>query len=63
MIKIEKLLNIDDKIFVAGHNGMVGKSVCRSLKKKGYNNVITCERKKLDLAISSDLRSYVISIF
>ena len=59
MIKIEKLLNIDDKIFVAGHNGMVGKSVCRSLKKKGYNNVITCERKKLDLEISSDVDDFI----
>ena len=59
MIKIEKLINIDDKIFVAGHNGMVGNSVCRSLKKKGYNNLITCEREKLDLEISSDVDDFI----
>ena len=36
-------------IFLAGHNGLVGKSVLNLLKKKGFKNIITVDRKKLDL--------------
>ena len=43
------MLNKDSKIFVAGHNGMVGSSICRELKKKGYKKIITVEKKKLNL--------------
>ena len=49
---MNKLINCEDKIFVAGHNGMVGKAICRSLKKKGYQNLITCDRNNLDLSNS-----------
>jgi len=37
------------KIFVAGHNGMVGSSIVRLLKKKGYNNIILKNRSDLNL--------------
>jgi len=37
------------KIFVAGHNGMVGSSIVRTLKKNDQNQIITIDRKKLDL--------------
>ena len=43
------MLNKESKIFVAGHNGMVGSSICRELKKKGYKKIITIEKKKLNL--------------
>ena len=43
------MLNKKSKIFVAGHNGMVGSSICRALKKKGYKKIITIEKKKLNL--------------
>ena len=43
------MLNKESKIFVAGHNGMVGSSICRELKKKGYKKIITVEKKKLNL--------------
>ena len=36
-------------IFLAGHNGLVGKSVLDLLRKKGYENIITIDKKKLDL--------------
>ena len=36
-------------IFLAGHNGLVGKSVFNLLKNKGFRNIITVNRKKLDL--------------
>ena len=37
------------KIYIAGHNGMVGSSVCRALKSKGFDNLIVKSRKELDL--------------
>ena len=37
-----------DKIFIAGHNGLVGKATLDLLKKKGFKNLITVS-KKLDL--------------
>ena len=43
------MLNKKSKIFVAGHNGMVGSSICRVLKKNGYKKIITIEKKKLNL--------------
>ena len=38
-----------DKIFIAGHNGLVGSSVFKLLKKEGFKNLITVNRKSLDL--------------
>ena len=38
-----------DKIFVAGHRGLVGGAILRNLKKKGYSNIITRTHKELDL--------------
>ena len=37
------------KIFLAGHKGLVGSAILRKLKKKNYKNIITADRKKLDL--------------
>ncbi|RYE36256.1 MAG: GDP-L-fucose synthase, partial [Sphingobacteriaceae bacterium] len=37
------------KIYVAGHNGMVGSAIFRKLKEKGYDNIITRSSKELDL--------------
>jgi GDP-L-fucose synthase len=37
------------KIFIAGHNGMVGSSILRYFKKLGLKNIIIQNRKKLDL--------------
>jgi len=37
------------KIYVAGHNGMVGSAIVRKLVEKGYENIITRNSKELDL--------------
>ncbi len=37
------------KIYVAGHNGLVGSAIIRTLKEDGYENVITRTRRELDL--------------
>ena len=43
------MLKKKSKIYVAGHEGMVGSAVIRLLKKKQYHNLITISKKKLDL--------------
>ena len=39
----------DTKIFIAGHNGMVGSACWRLFKKRGYLNLIGKSSKELDL--------------
>ena len=39
----------NDKIFLAGHRGLVGSAVLRKLKKLKYSKIITVEKKNLDL--------------
>ena len=38
-----------DRIFVAGHRGLVGSAVLRKLKKLNYPNIIVAEKKTLNL--------------
>ncbi|MBD3636915.1 MAG: GDP-L-fucose synthase [Crocinitomicaceae bacterium] len=42
-------MNKDAKIYVAGHNGMVGSAIVRLLKKEGYSNIITRNSRELNL--------------
>lgn len=42
-------MNLDSKIYVAGHGGMVGSAIVRKLKDLGYKNIITKSRKEVDL--------------
>jgi len=43
------MINAYSKIYVAGHNGLVGSAIIRKLKKKGYKNIIYRTKKQLDL--------------
>jgi len=42
-------INKKSKIFIAGHNGMVGSSLCRKFNENGFKNIITVEKKKTNL--------------
>lgn len=42
-------MDFPDKIFVAGHNGLVGGAIVRALTKAGYSNLILKNRAELDL--------------
>lgn len=44
-----------NKIFVAGHNGMVGSAVLNKLKSEGFNNIITKTRRELDLTKQTEV--------
>ena len=43
------MIDKNSKIFVAGHNGLVGSAILRKLKREGYRNIITINRSRLDL--------------
>ena len=43
------MIIMGNKIYIAGHNGMVGSSIVRKLKSKGFNNLVFRTSKELDL--------------
>ncbi|MFH7000362.1 GDP-L-fucose synthase family protein [Flavobacterium sp. FlaQc-57] len=45
-------------IYIAGHKGMVGSAIWRTLKAKGYNNLIGASSKELDLREQEDVRNF-----
>lgn len=52
------MMEKDAKIYVAGHRGMVGSAIVRSLKKAGYNNIITRTHKELDLCRQDQVEAF-----
>ena len=52
------LINKNDRIFIAGHTGMVGGAIKRLLKNKGYENLITPSRRDLNLADSRKVENW-----
>lgn len=42
-------MNKNSKIYIAGHNGMVGSAIKRNLENKGFTNIITRSKEELDL--------------
>ncbi len=52
------MINLSDSFFVAGHNGMVGKSIVRSLVRNGYENILCESRNSLDLTNSENVESW-----
>ena len=53
------MINLDSKILVTGHKGLVGSSVVRLLKKKKFRKIKTIEKKKLDLRNQSKVLKYL----
>ena len=47
-----------DKIYVAGHRGLVGSAIVRNLKEKGYNNVVGRTHRELDLTDQAMVRAF-----
>ena len=47
-----------DRIYVAGHNGMVGSALVRKLKTLGYSEIITRSRKELDLTNQAAVNTF-----
>ena len=51
-------MELNARIFVAGHNGMVGSAIVRKLKEIGYTNIITLDRNRLNLLNQVDVQSF-----
>ena len=56
------MISLKSKIFVAGHNGLVGSAIIRKLRKNGYKNIITVSKKKLDLTNQQKVYKYLKKI-
>ena len=52
-------MKISDKIFIAGHSGMVGSSLCRTLEGRGYTHIITKKREELDLTNALQVNQFL----
>ena len=53
------MINKNSKIFLAGHNGMLGSSILRVLKKRGYKKIITVNKKRLDLRNQDSVKKFI----
>src|SRR6476661_3198379 len=53
-----RFMDKTDKIFVAGHRGMVGSAVTRRLQAEGFKNLLTRERAQLDLTDESAVAKF-----
>ncbi|MBL7898609.1 MAG: GDP-L-fucose synthase [Crocinitomicaceae bacterium] len=51
----------DSRIFIAGHNGMVGSAIHRLLQKEGYSNIIVRSSKELDLKNQNAVNDFINS--
>lgn len=51
-------MNLDAKIYVAGHRGLVGSAIVRNLQDKGYKNIICRTHKELDLTNQEEVRRF-----
>lgn len=52
------LMNINSKIFVSGHSGLVGSAIVRVLESEGYTNILKRTRKELDLMRQEDVEVF-----
>ena len=54
-------MNKESKIYVSGHEGMVGSAILRRLQNDGYSNIITRSFKQLDLTKQNDVETFFSS--
>lgn len=51
-------MNLEDRIYIAGHQGLVGSSIVRNLTAKGFNHLITASRSQLNLLNQSEVEKF-----
>lgn len=51
-------MNKEDKIYIAGHRGLVGSAIVRNLEKQGYSNFVVRTSKELSLTNQSDVNEF-----
>ena len=52
-------MNLKDKIYVAGHNGMVGSAIVGKLREKGFINIVTRSSSELDLTNQQNVHNFL----
>ena len=53
------MINKETKIFLAGHKGHLGSAIFKKLKKKGFKNIVTIDKKKLNLLNQKKVFSFL----
>ena len=53
-----KYITKDNKIFIAGHKGMVGSAIARNFRDNGYHNLFTVNRVDLDLTDTISVKNW-----
>jgi nucleoside-diphosphate-sugar epimerase len=51
-------MDLNDKIFIAGHRGLVGFAIVRQLESRGFNNLIMRTHKELDLTNQAEVQDF-----
>ena len=51
-------LNKNSKIYIAGHNGMVGSAILRLLRSENYSNIVTASSSELDLRNQNQVKEF-----
>jgi GDP-L-fucose synthase len=51
-------MNKEDKIYVAGHRGMVGSAITRKLQAKGFTNIVDRTYGELDLKVQREVEVF-----
>tara|TARA_B100000787_G_scaffold169770_1_gene162185 strand:- start:657 stop:1613 length:957 start_codon:yes stop_codon:yes gene_type:complete len=51
-------MNLNDKIYIAGHSGLVGSAIIRQLKLRGFTNIIMRTHKELDLTNQAKVQNF-----
>lgn len=54
-------MNLDAKIFVAGHRGLVGSAILQALQERGYTHLVTRTRAELDLLDQAAVRQFFLT--
>ena len=53
------MISKNNKIFLAGHNGMAGSAILKKLKNNGYKNIICVSKKKLNLLDKKKVENFL----
>ena len=51
-------MDLDDKIYIAGHRGLVGSAIVRQLESRGFTNLLTRMHKELDLTNQAQVQNF-----
>lgn len=51
-------MDLNDKIYIAGHRGLVGSAIVRQLEARGFNNLLMRTHKELDLINQSEIQAF-----